>query len=167
VTAGAIDAPRREDRGAAQPKRRRVPDPRHPNSQKHDAASKLVHNVYRITWERVYCIYKSVGTDESMTRFSWDEQKNRANRRKHGVSFETATLVFSDPNVIFAQDREVDGEPRWQAIGKAGDTVLLLVAHAYEEDDGGETIRIISARRAEPEEFESYSQQFEPRGYER
>jgi uncharacterized DUF497 family protein len=102
-----------------------------------------------------------------MTRFSWDEQKNRANRRKHGVSFETATLVFSDRNVIFAQHRDVDGEPRWQAIGKAGETVLLLVAHAYEEDDGGETIRIISARRAEPEEFESYSQQFEPRGYER
>jgi uncharacterized protein len=99
-----------------------------------------------------------------MTRFSWDERKNRANRRKHGVSFETATIVFRDEHVIFAQDREVDGEPRWQAIGKAGETVLLLVAHAYEEDDGEETIRIISARRAGPEERETYFRQFDPRG---
>ena len=102
-----------------------------------------------------------------MTQFSWDERKNRANRRKHGVSFETATLVFRDANVIFAQDREVDGEPRWQAIGKAGETVLLLVAHAYEGDDGEEAIRIISARRAGPEEREIYFRQFDPRGYER
>jgi uncharacterized DUF497 family protein len=102
-----------------------------------------------------------------MTRFSWDERKNRSNRRKHGVSFEAATLVFDDPHVLFAQDREVDGEPRWQAIGKAGETVLLLVAHAYEEEDGEEAIRIISARRAAPEEREIYFGQFGPRGCER
>lgn len=102
-----------------------------------------------------------------MTRFSWDERKNRANRRKHGVSFETATLAFDDPSVIFEQDREVEGEPRWQAIGRVSEQVILLVAHAYEEEDGEETIRIISARRAGPEEQEAYYRQFDPRGYER
>lgn len=102
-----------------------------------------------------------------MTQFSWDERKSGANRRKHGVSFETATLVFADPHVIFAQDREVNGEPRWQAIGRVAEQVLLLVAHAYEEDDGEETIRIISARRATTEEREAYLRQFRPSGCER
>ncbi|HKF46693.1 MAG TPA: BrnT family toxin [Terracidiphilus sp.] len=102
-----------------------------------------------------------------MTRFSWDERKNRANLRKHQVSFEAAALVFDDPHAIFEQDREVDDEARWQAIGRVEGQVLLLVAHAYEEDDGEETIRIISARRAEPEEHEIYFRQFDPRGYER
>ena len=30
-------------------------------------------------------------------RWTWNENKNRINRRKHGLSFETATLVFEDP----------------------------------------------------------------------
>jgi uncharacterized DUF497 family protein len=47
-----------------------------------------------------------------MVRFTRDEGKNRANRRKNGVSFENATRVFRDPHLIFEQDREVDGEPR-------------------------------------------------------
>jgi uncharacterized DUF497 family protein len=102
-----------------------------------------------------------------MTRFSWDENKNRANRRKHGVGFETAALVFDDPYVIFEQDREVDNEVRWQAIGRVEGQFLLLVAHTYEEDDEEETVRIISARRAEQEELEVYLRQFDPRGYER
>jgi uncharacterized DUF497 family protein len=45
--------------------------------------------------------------------FTWDEQKNRANRQKHGISFENAMLVFDDPYHLTSQDREVDGEPRW------------------------------------------------------
>lgn len=49
--------------------------------------------------------------------YSWDERKNRANRKKHGVSFEMASLVFDDPLHISVQDREVDGEARWQTIG--------------------------------------------------
>ncbi|HUH62047.1 MAG TPA: BrnT family toxin [Terracidiphilus sp.] len=96
-----------------------------------------------------------------MIRFSWDERKNRANRRKHGVSFENATRVFRDRFIILLQDREAEGELRWQAIGKARDSVLLLVAHTYEEDDEEERIRIISAREATPREAASYYAQFE------
>jgi len=40
-----------------------------------------------------------------MVRFEWDEAKNRANRRKHGVSFELAQRVFDDPNALMLQDR--------------------------------------------------------------
>ena len=95
-----------------------------------------------------------------MARFSWDERKNHANRRKHGVSFEAATRVFRDRFVIFEQDREVEGEARWQAIGKANKALLLLVAHTYEQDDDEERIRIISARKATPGEAEAYHAQF-------
>ncbi|MDZ4801999.1 MAG: BrnT family toxin [Bryobacteraceae bacterium] len=35
-----------------------------------------------------------------MTRFEWDSKKNTVNRRKHGIEFELATLVFDDPNHI-------------------------------------------------------------------
>ena len=45
-----------------------------------------------------------------MIQFEWDEGKNRANRLKHGVSFETAALVFDDPFALMHQDRVVDGE---------------------------------------------------------
>ena len=106
-----------------------------------------------------------------MLRFSWDERKNRANRRKHGVSFETATLVFSDRFVVFAQDREVEGESRWQAVGRASEEsseILLLVAHIYEQGDeqGGNEgeIRIISARGATPGEKATYFAQFRAGG---
>ena len=97
-----------------------------------------------------------------MVRFSWDERKNRANRRKHGISFETAALVFRDPFIIFEQDRDVDDEPRWQAIGRVTETLLLLVAHAYEHDKetDEERIRIISARKTSPREEEAYYAQF-------
>ena len=46
-------------------------------------------------------------------RFFWDDEKNRRNRIKHKVSFETAILVFDDPNALSIQDRIVDGEERW------------------------------------------------------
>lgn len=98
-----------------------------------------------------------------MTRFSWDERKNRANQRKHGVSFQAATRVFRDPFAVFEQDRDVDGERRWRSLGRMNETVLLLVAHVYEEDEE-ERIRIISARQATAREKEIYFDQFHARG---
>ncbi len=80
------------------------------------------------------------------TRFEWDENKNRSNRIKHGVSFETAKRVFEDPNVITRQDRDVEGEQRWQSIGYADG--LLMVAHTTVESEQEEIIRISSARPA-------------------
>ena len=50
-------------------------------------------------------------------RVEWDESKNRANRRKHKISSETATKVFTDPYVVIHPDQYVEGEQRWQAIG--------------------------------------------------
>ena len=51
-------------------------------------------------------------------RFAWDGKKNRINQRKRvGIAFETAALVFDDPCAIFRKDRLVAGEQRWHAIG--------------------------------------------------
>jgi hypothetical protein len=90
-------------------------------------------------------------------RFEWDEEKNRTNRLKHGVSFETATQVFDDPNVVLFSDRIVDGEERWQAFGLADGVVILAVAHTNSEADGDDVIRIISARKATPTERRLYA----------
>jgi uncharacterized DUF497 family protein len=91
-------------------------------------------------------------------RFEWDETKNRSNRAKHGVSFETALLAFDDPLHVSRQDRVENGEERWQTIGLAGDIVLLLVAHTCRESSGEEVIRIISARKAVARERKRYEE---------
>lgn len=89
---------------------------------------------------------------------SWDEAKNAANLRKHGVRFEVAQLVFDDPLHISRQDRVENGEPRWQTLGMAGGIVLLLVAHTWRDAENGEHIRIISARCATKLERKIYEQ---------
>lgn len=94
-------------------------------------------------------------------QFAWDERKNRANQRKDGISFETAALVFDDPYHLSAQDREVEGELRWQTIGMVQGKQVLLVAHTLAEsanEGKEEVIRIISARKATPQERSAYAQ---------
>lgn len=91
----------------------------------------------------------------------WDQNKNRSNRVKHGVSFEVATLVFEDPFHLSIQDRIEDGEERWQTLEMVGDVVVLLVAHAVAERDGEEVvriIRIISARKVTRKERQRYEE---------
>ncbi len=92
-------------------------------------------------------------------QFTWDERKNRANQRKHGITFETAILVFDDPYQIATQEREVEGELRWQTIGMVKGIQILLVAHTVSESSDEEVIRIISARKATPQERSIYAQQ--------
>jgi uncharacterized DUF497 family protein len=93
-----------------------------------------------------------------MTRFEWDPAKAVANLRKHGLSFETAIRVFADPAALFDQDRIVDGEHRWQAIGFADGFPILIVAYAIREHDETDSIRIISARRANRSERKRYEE---------
>ena len=95
--------------------------------------------------------------------FSWDEAKNAANQRKHGVSFDAAKLVFDDPLHVTRLDRIEHGEQRWQTLRMAGGVVLLLVAHTWQDSDTptgshAEHIRIISARRATKPERKVYEQ---------
>lgn len=88
----------------------------------------------------------------------WDQGKNRINQVKHKVSFETAQHVFDDPLHISSQDRIEGGEQRWQTVGMVHGVVLLLVAHTVTETEGHETIRIVSARKADKAERRIYEQ---------
>ncbi len=91
--------------------------------------------------------------------YSWDEAKNASNRRKHGIGFEAAQLVFNDPLHLTRQDRIENGEQRWQTIGLVGNVVLILVAHTWHDTEvGSDHIRIISARRATTLERKMYEQ---------
>ena len=87
--------------------------------------------------------------------FSWDEKKDRANQRKHGVSFEEAKSVFSDEYArLMADPGHSESEDRYMLLGLSAKLRLLVVAHAYYEQD--EVIRIISARQANRSEQRQY-----------
>ena len=93
-------------------------------------------------------------------RYEWDENKNESNLEKHGLSFETASLVFDDPNALSIPDRIENGEERWQTIGMIENIVIVMVAHTIklETDSQEEIIRIISARKATRAERQEYEQ---------
>ena len=85
----------------------------------------------------------------------WDAAKAARNLQKHGVSFEDAVLVFHDPGRIEAYDGRADyGEDRWVTIGLAYSAVLYVVYTVRHE----ETIRLISARKADAHERQQYRQ---------
>ena len=51
-------------------------------------------------------------------RYEWDEEKNRLNQTKHGISFEMAALAFEDERCLVRMDRiDETGEQRWHAAG--------------------------------------------------
>ena len=88
-------------------------------------------------------------------QFTWDENKNRSNRRKHGVSFEEAQTAFFDPRakVYFDPDHSED-EARFILLGVSYRLRVLVVCHCYRDKET--VIRIISARRADKGEEEDY-----------
>ena len=62
-----------------------------------------------------------------MTRFEWDEEKDRLNLKKHGVSFSLAQHAFADPRRVIAQDISHSGqEKRLYCIGKVKDEILTV-----------------------------------------
>jgi hypothetical protein len=87
--------------------------------------------------------------------FEWDDDKAAANAEKHGVTFEQARSVFRDPFAIeLLDDREDYSEDRNILIGMSAAGVLVVV-HTQREDRS----RIISARKAEPNERRFYHDQ--------
>ena len=91
-------------------------------------------------------------------RIEWDGAKSASNLRKHGIRFETAQLVFEDPFCVTFVERVTDGEERWHAIGWIEDVGIFVVVHTYLDEDAGEVIRIVSARRASRVERKLYAQ---------
>ena len=91
-------------------------------------------------------------------RFEWDEKKSRANRKKHGISFEVAREVFADPFCLTIQDQTVRGEERFWTLGRLENLAVLVVVHTTRASQGEEITRIISARKATPRERRSYEE---------
>ena len=87
-------------------------------------------------------------------RIQYDEGKNQKNIRKHGLSFETASIAFDDPSAVVIYDyTHSDSEDRYNLLGAVGSHILFIVYTAR-----GETIRMISARPATRREKETYYQ---------
>jgi len=90
-------------------------------------------------------------------RFEWDPKKADLNRKKHGITFESAQSVFDDPLALTIPDEEhSEGEERWITLGQARSHMLVLVIHTYRDTQNEEVIRLISARRATPKERKQY-----------
>lgn len=88
-------------------------------------------------------------------RFEWDENKNRINQRKHGVSFEEAKTVFYDGEAIVIDDPEHSKEEdRFIILGLSSRANLLVVCHCCRASET--VIRIISARKATKTEAKFY-----------
>jgi uncharacterized DUF497 family protein len=87
-------------------------------------------------------------------RFSWDDRKNSANFKKHGITFSEAGKVFSGPVYTYPDDRNDYAEPRRIAVGLM-DVRLVTVVFV---ERGEELIRIISARKANNLERRLYEQ---------
>ena len=87
-------------------------------------------------------------------KVSWDPRKADSNLRKHGVAFDEAITVFSDPLAFIFNDLEHSAEEHREIIiGYSTLRRLLLVCFVERVDD---TIRIISARRATKQEVRDY-----------
>lgn len=87
--------------------------------------------------------------------FEWDENKAKSNLAKHGVSFAEATTVFGDPQSLTIPDPEHSRtEDRFVILGSSHRQQLLVVVHT----ERGDSIRIISARRASRKERKSYEE---------
>lgn len=91
-------------------------------------------------------------------QFFWEERKNRSNLRKHGFGFELASEVFLDPFCLTLESQVRGSELRFKTIGRLENLQLIVVIHTS-EDDEGEEVRIISARKATPSETRLYEAQ--------
>ena len=88
-------------------------------------------------------------------QFEWDARKAKANETKHGVSFEEAVTVFSDPLArIFDDPEHSESERREIIIGNSDRRNLVLVSFV----EADETVRLISARKATGTERENYEE---------
>ncbi len=86
---------------------------------------------------------------EHIRSVEWDEEKAANNRRKHGIDFDEAIEVFYGASLLRRSDR--NKEERWLAIGETEGRVVAVVFTWR-----GDTLRIISARRARKNEKRAY-----------
>lgn len=100
-------------------------------------------------------------------RFEWDLNKAERNQVKHGISFEEAATAFYDNRAqLYLDPEHSDSEERYILLGMTIERALcVVVCHCYR--DGGEVIRLISARKATRFEEKEYSKSVKGGDYER
>jgi uncharacterized protein len=105
--------------------------------------------------DRIYVQHNyDIMTTVNGLKFEWDATKAASNQRQHGVSFEEAETAFADERGrLIADPDHSDEEDRFILMGMSVHLRLLVVCHCYRH---GDTIRIISARRANRSERKQY-----------
>lgn len=93
------------------------------------------------------CIYSRSGSE-------WDPHKARLNHEKHGVRFSDAVIALEDERALTIRDLSAEGEERWVTLGLDALGRLLVVVYTWR----GESVRIISARKASPGERAQYTE---------
>lgn len=88
-----------------------------------------------------------------MSTVTWDPRKARSNVAKHGVAFEDAELVLSDPVALTIEDPDSLAESRQVTVGMDALSRVIVVVFTQR----GEVMRIISARKATRKEREAYA----------
>lgn len=83
--------------------------------------------------------------------FEWDDEKDKINKQKHGISFDTAKEIFNDVNRLEIYDvQHSEIEDRYNTIGLVGEVLFVVYTERKE------TIRLISARLATEKERRLY-----------
>jgi len=90
-------------------------------------------------------------------RYTWNNEKNHLNIRRHGIDFEDAKQIFEGPTVERVDDRFDYGEVRVYAVGLVNGIEITVIYTDIGEDER----RIISAWRAEPHERRYYWKKIE------
>ena len=89
----------------------------------------------------------------------WDPGKAGLNKRKHGISFADAVVCLEDEGALTMRDRFSDEEERWITMGLDGLGRVLVVIYTWR----GESVHLISARKATTRERRRYEDANETR----
>ena len=92
--------------------------------------------------------------------FEWDTGKAKSNFGKHRVTFERATTIFRDPNILSIPDDEhSETEERWLTMGLDENGALLIISHTFKNVSASVvSIRLISARKVTKSETKQYEE---------
>ena len=85
-------------------------------------------------------------------RIRWDPQKAEANFRKHRIRFSDTETVLFDPMTLTIENQIIDQEQRFLSVGSDAVGRILVIVYTYH----GDTIRLISARKATSKERKYY-----------
>ncbi|MDR2964436.1 MAG: BrnT family toxin [Treponema sp.] len=90
--------------------------------------------------------------------FTWTEEKNQLNRKKHGFFFSEITDVFDDPYLIefFDEAHSTTDEERYICLGRWQDFFILSVVFT----EKGDNIHLITARKATTKERKIYEENY-------